>query len=831
MEITKKVLSIKEENGYFSIITDGPEIRLFFMTDDIVRIRASFDKKFLEESYTLAMTAWEDRLDSVLGDLRKRISPVRPSINESLEFCEFKTASLTIKINKLNYHIGIFNSDGVRIYSDIPGRAFKKDRQGRVYHYSAIDQQNDCFYGFGEAPGPINKSHRVVRQAPRDSLGYDAELTTPLYKHIPFYIKINRENKHAVGMFYNNSYESLFDMGCERSGYWPRYSYFCADGGDIDLFFINGPDFSKVVERYTDLTGKTALCPMEGMGYLGSTMYYVELPKNCDDEIISFIDKNIQERIPIDNFHLSSGYTVDEKNGKRNVFTWNKTRFSNPPSFFQRMEERGVSVSPNVKPGVLLLNPNYKDFDQKNAFVMNPDKKGSYVDQWWGGPGSFVDFTNPEGRKIWKNFLKTQLIEMGTTSIWNDNCEYDSLDDREASCDFDGKGGIIDELKPIQSLIMAHVAREAIHESKPGIRPYIVNRSGYAGIQKYASTWAGDNFTSWKTLKNNIATVLGMGLSGVANNGCDIGGFWGSSPDAELFVRWVQNGIFQPRFSIHSCNTNNTVTEPWMFSEHKKFIIDAIKFRYSLMPYLYSLLYEAHTKGTPILRPLFYEFQKDLNCYNESESFMLGSYLLVANVLEPGQTVRKVYLPEGSDWYYWTDRKKFKGGQTVEVPLDISTIPMFIRDNAIIPTVNNFTSINKQKIDNLNIIIPSDKDSEFTLFEDDGKTYGYMNGDFLKTKLSVQGGEKVSVSFNKEGNFQTNVKNILLEVFRREKGPYWVTINDKTLKQYLHRDKWETAEEGWYYSQTRGSALIKYKNLPASYNVVVSFEKFDLIGM
>jgi alpha-glucosidase len=98
-----------------------------------------------------------------------------------------------------------------------------------------------------------------------------------MYKHIPFYIKANKKSKHAIGLYYNNSYESVFDMGCEKSGYWPRYSYFCADGGDVDLFLINGPSMKKVIQRYTDLTGKTAFVPMQALGYLGSTMYYAEL--------------------------------------------------------------------------------------------------------------------------------------------------------------------------------------------------------------------------------------------------------------------------------------------------------------------------------------------------------------------------------------------------------------------------------------------------------------------------------------------------------------------------------------------------------------------------
>ncbi|URZ01119.1 Oligosaccharide 4-alpha-D-glucosyltransferase [Clostridium felsineum] len=137
---------------------------------------------------------------------------------------------------------------------------------------------------------------------------------------------------------------------------------------------------------------------------------------------------------------------------------------------------------------------------------------------------------------------------------------------------------------------MSLVANKAVEEVYPNYRQYIVSRSGFAGIQRYAQTWAGDNSTSWKSLKFNIPVILGLGLSGVANQGFDIGGFYGEVPEPELFVRWVQNGIFQPRFSIHSCNNDNTVTEPWMYPSYTKYIREAIKLRYKLVPYMYSLV-------------------------------------------------------------------------------------------------------------------------------------------------------------------------------------------------------------------------------------------------
>lgn len=150
-----------------------------------------------------------------------------------------------------------------------------------------------------------------------------------------------------------------------------------------------------------------------------------------------------------------------------------------------------------------------------------------------------MDFTSPSGRDAWKALLKKHILEMGTKTVWNDNCEMDGVEDREAQCDFEGQKGTMTELKILHSNMMAYTAKQALHEVYPGERPYIINRAGYAGIQRYAQVWGGDNLTDWRTLKFNIATILGMGISGCANMGCDIGGFAGPAPEEELLLRWI----------------------------------------------------------------------------------------------------------------------------------------------------------------------------------------------------------------------------------------------------------------------------------------------------
>ena len=433
-----------------------------------------------------------------------------------------------------------------------------------------------------------------------------------------------------------------------------------------------------------------------------------------------------------------------------------------------------------------------------------------------------MDFTNPRARELWKSLLKKHLLELGADSLWNDNCEYE-INDAHALGDFDGKKQSMMALKSMEPLLMAHVAYEAIHEVYPQRRPFVINRAGYAGFQRYASSWCGDNYTSWKSLRYNMTTILGMGLCGVANYGADIGGFAGPCPSAELLVRWIQNGIFQPRFCIHSCNSDNTVTQPWMYSEYTSVIEKAMTLRRELLPFLYSLLYHAHVTGEPIVRPLVYEFQEDENTYEESFHFMLGASLLVANVMEKGATHKQVYLPQGANWYCWHTHNVFCGGTINTVPVDITSIPIFIRDNGIIPLIDDDKKSLKVKM--------GGEEGKFVLFEDDGYSTLYLQQQCLRTEINVRNEGETKIAFCKTGDFTSPIKNVLLEVIHPQNAPYSVTIDQKELAQFINRDDWQVASEGWYYSVSRKSVLIKYANIPASYIVVINPTPMDLLGM
>jgi alpha-glucosidase len=271
-----------------------------------------------------------------------------------------------------------------------------------------------------------------------------------------------------------------------------------------------------------------------------------------------------------------------------------------------------------------------------------------YWTQFWDGIGVYLDFTQPKTVEWWKTKVKQALLDFGIAATWNDNNEFEIWSRTALAHNF-GAPKPACQFKPLQSLLMMRASRDAQTEHAPDKRPFLVSRSGAVGMHRYAQTWSGDNFTSWETLKFNLKMGLGLALSGISNSGHDVGGFAGPAPDPELFVRWVQFGIFMPRFSIHSWNDNGSVNEPWMYLEVTPLIRELIKFRFRLIPYLYDMLWRYHRDYEPMIRPTFFDFPDDPHCWLENDDVMVGVSLLAAPVVEPATLDREVYLPSGAN--------------------------------------------------------------------------------------------------------------------------------------------------------------------------------------
>jgi alpha-glucosidase len=292
----------------------------------------------------------------------------------------------------------------------------------------------------------------------------------------------------------------------------------------------------------------------------------------------------------------------------------------------------------------------------------------------------------------------------------------------------------------------------------PQERVFTITRAGPPGIQRYAQTWSGDNTTSWHTLRWNIRMGLNMSLSGMFNTGHDVGGFHGPVPDPELLVRWVQSGAFSPRFIMNSWKAGGEVNTPWLHPQVLPIIRDWIRFRYRLMPYLYTLYWRAAQFGEPMLRPTFYEFADDPRTFDDSDDFLLGPNLLVASVVEPGQRERAVYLPQGpAAWMdFWTGTAHH-AGTTAMAPAPLERIPLFVPAGAIIPTTN--TADMQMRHDEpsraLRIFPGTGRGSStFTLYEDDGHSHLHRDGDHAQVAIDMEwDARRIRVRARKSGDY------------------------------------------------------------------------------
>ena len=647
------------------------------------------------------------------------------------------TGQLRLAITTGDFGISWFDENGDLFAADRDIHAYPYDQEnGSVYHY-LLRRPSEHYYGFGERSGPLDKAGRRMRMYNLDSLGYNARTSDPLYKHIPFYITFNGETGVAYGLLYDNLATTTFDIGCELDNYYLPYRYYQAEGGDLDYYLIYGPSIAEVVQKFAALTGRMVLPPRWSLGYLGSTMTYTEAP-NAQEQLRRFVDLCQEHEIPCDLFHLSSGYGSDEQ-GKRYVFNWNLKKIPDPQGMVENFHQAGIRLAANIKPALLTTHPRYHEIEELGAFIQSADENKPELSAFWGGLGAHIDFTNPQGYDWWVQRVRDRLLNYNIDSTWNDNNEYPISDDR-ARCHGYGKPIPIGLIRPLHPLLMTRASQSAQLACRPDRRPYLLSRSGSPGMQRYAQTWSGDNYTSWETLRYNIPMGLGLSLSGVPNTGHDVGGFVGPKPGPELFVRWVQNGIFHPRFTIHSWNDDGSVNEPWMYPEVLPVIRQTIEFRYRLIPYLYSLFFHSARSGEPIIRPLVYHFPHDPRCQTESFDFLLGADLLVASVLEDGARTRQVYLPQGTTWCDFYTGNWHEGGQTIEVDAPLERIPLFVRAGGVIPMGRLMRHFNQQPDDLRQILLfpaPAGETNTFNLIEDDGVSHGYRQGEYSEVRWRV----------------------------------------------------------------------------------------------
>ncbi len=720
------------DGNRLTLASDGPaSAHIFVLEHDIIRVTV-LPAGALKQPRTWAIapgledvpTEGRDRFD-VAGFA---LPPFE--IEERDGMLVVTTARLRLTIKLAGFFCAWDSLDGGtrhRVLRDRPTQAYNFGWWDEKVHHYLVRDPSEKYFGLGERSGEMDRAGRRFRMTNVDAMGYSAKNSDPLYKHIPFHIAW-RADGAAVGLFYDTLSDCTFDLGCERSNYHGLFRSFVADHGDLDYYVIAG-SMIEIVQRYTWLTGKPALLPRWALGYSGSTMSYTDKP-DAQVAMMEFVAKCEEHDILCDSFHLSSGYT--SIGDKRYVFHWNRDKFPDPEGFVRAYAQKGVRLIPNIKPALLHDHPLFEEARDKGLLITDGQGEPEWV-QFWGALGANLDFTNPKTTAWWKEKVTTALLDVGMAGTWNDNNEFEIVSPRAQTVT-----GPAIASKPLQTLQMLRASREAQRAHAPDKRPMLVSRAGFAGMQRYVQTWSGDNYTSWETLKYNIKMGLGLALSGVSNSGHDVGGFDGPKPDAELFARWVGFGIFLPRFSIHSWNTDRTANEPWMHPAVTPAVRDLIKLRYRLLPYLYDLMWRHARHYEPITRPTFHDFPDDPRCLAENDDLLLGGALLVAPIVEPGAAGRDVYLPAGARWFDWWSGEAFDGGQIVSRPAPFERPPLFAREGSVV-ALNTAEQHFAARADRRGFaVFPLANGSlEAEVFDDDGESEAWRDGRYRMWHLRV----------------------------------------------------------------------------------------------
>jgi len=622
---------------------------------------------------------------------------------------------------------------------------------------------NEHIYGFGERTGNMDKRGQAFPVWNMDFPSHHNDMVTSMYTSIPFFTGIQVETGRAYGILVDHISKVDMDMGKTEE----QVASMTVEGDSLIIYFLAGPTPADVLRQYTELTGHMPLPARWTLGYHQCRWGYIS-----EEQVEQVANRLRTGKHPCDAIWLDIDYMDGYKD-----FTFDPDRFPHPAQMANRLHEQGFHL-------VTILDPGAKVDDEYDVYQqgMEHDYFCSYADgkpfigSVWPGPCVFPEFSSSEVRAWWGSLYK-RLLDQGVDGIWNDMDEptltvwpvptATKLPDEEKEDDpflwldtmdpdvFHRAGGdhptgpdgpAISHhfFHNAFGMQMARATYEGLLKLRPDSRPFVLTRSGTAGMQRYAALWTGDNTSKWEHIQLAMRMCLNIGMSGVAFVGTDLGGFHDPC-NGELLVRFTQLGALMPFCRNHNA-TDNPGQEPWAFGEpYESACRKAIETRYVLLPHLYTLFQQATIDGTPVMRPLFFHYPQDKQAYDIQTEFLIGASLLSAPVSEPGATSRSVYLPEGVWFDYW-DGTVYAGQTTYNIAAPLDGWPLFVQSNSIIPTGPVIQYVDQHTTDPLifTCYMTTDGQAVYTLYEDDGSTQAYRDGAFATTTVSCHVEEGVT---------------------------------------------------------------------------------------
>jgi alpha-glucosidase len=688
------------------------KVRVTQVYNGVIRVRVAPNGHFSKDfSWALVETA---------GDKRK----ARAQIQDGQSEVKMTAGNVIAIITKSPLLIQFTDASGNVLLADEPSLPMAWN--GKRVHTWKKMPPDENYYGLGDKAGPMNRRGRAFTNWNTDEYGWQ-ESSDPLYKTIPFFIGLRKGA--AYGVFFDNTYRSVFDFGKESEDYFS----FGAEGGELNYYFIAGPEPKKVVESYTALTGRSPLPPLWTLGY--QQCRYSYYPESRAREIVSTLR---EKKIPADTIY----FDIDYQQGNA-PFTVNREYFPTFEKMIADFRAQGVHT-------ILITDLHIKkdpghgylpyDSGMKNdVFVKNPD--GSvYVGMVWPGDSVFPDFTLTLVRDWWGGLYK-DFVRMGVAGFWNDMNEPAIFLREDKTMPLDtvhrlDDGTTLDHraIHNVFGMENVRATFDGVRKLQPDERPFVLTRAAFSGAQRYAATWTGDNSSTWNHLKMSTPMLLSMGISGFPLVGDDIGGFAGS-PTPDLLTRWFEVGALNPIYRDHT-EKGSADQEPWVHGpEHEAIRRKYIELRYRLMPYLYTGIEEATRNGLPLMRPIFLEYPQASEFYNDNRDFLFGGDLFVAPVTTEMVDAENILLPPGGWYDFWTGAKHIYK-EKIQLHPKLDEMPLYVRAGAILPMQPLVQHTGEIPDGPLQLRVYPGEDCKGALYQDDGHTFAYQKGEFLRIEYT-----------------------------------------------------------------------------------------------
>ncbi|PIA14901.1 neutral alpha-glucosidase AB [Coemansia reversa NRRL 1564] len=627
------------------------------------------------------------------------------------------------------------------------------------------------FVGYKHVYGiPEHTSPLLLKPTRGDSSGYDQpyrlynldvfeyEIDNPmsLYGSVPFMLAHSAES--TVGVLWLNAAETWVDVTYAKTNaitsFFRRSSsgsestvdtHWISESGVMDVFLFPGPDAAEVYRQYAEIEELPPLPRDFAIGHHQCRWNYID-----EGDVLAVSDKMHEHKIPYDVIWLD----IEHTDGKR-YYTWDASKFPNPLAMQEKLEHDGhklvTVVDPHIKRDTSYCV--WDDANKQGLFVKDKDGSSNFQGWCWPGDSNWVDSLNPDAVEWLRKQYHLDKYNGSSPNlfIWNDMNEPAVFNGPEITMNKDAKhhgGWEHRDVHNLYGMLYQKAAAEGLRtRESPNKRPFVLSRSYFVGSHRYGAIWTGDNTASWEHLRASVPMILSNNVAGMHFVGADVGGFFGN-PDSMLLTRWYQLGMWYPFFRAHA-HIDTKRREPWILGEpYLNYIRDAIRERYRLLPYWYTLFREASLTGMPLVRPMWMEFPKEESLFGEDSAFMVGSAIMVVPVTESGeQQSVDIFFPQQEEWYDMHKGIGHHGPLRRSFSVGLADTLVFARGGSIIPTrerQRRSSALMKQDPFTLHIYVSRAGTATGRLYVDDGETYDYEDGAFIERELAFSNATLVS---------------------------------------------------------------------------------------